>query len=113
MTSQIALVSSIGSPQWQDHGPYHHDTYMVKTAGQQDDSGGHTTAKPLDVVLDLVAHTTGIVYDPFVGSGTTLIAAHRLGRVCYCVELNPQYADVVLRRAEAEGITPIERIDGK
>jgi len=39
-------------------------------------------------------------YDPFAGSGTTLIAAHRLGRRCYAMELSPQYADVVVRRWE-------------
>lgn len=47
----------------------------------------------------------GLVYDPFLGSGTTLVAAHRLGRTCYGCELEPKYADVILRRAEAEGLT--------
>jgi hypothetical protein len=36
--------------------------------------------------------------------GTTLIAAHRLGRVCYGCEIEPKYGDVILRRAEAEGL---------
>jgi DNA modification methylase len=45
------------------------------------------------------------VYDPFLGSGTTLIAAHRLNRTCYGCELEPRYADVILRRSEAEGLT--------
>jgi DNA modification methylase len=44
------------------------------------------------------------VYDPFLGSGTTLIAAHRVGRVCYGCEIEPRYADVILKRAEAEGL---------
>jgi DNA modification methylase len=47
---------------------------------------------------------SGSVYDPFLGSGTTLIAAHRLGRKAYGCELEPKYADVILRRAEAEGL---------
>lgn len=51
------------------------------------------------------------VYDPFLGSGTTLVAAHRLGRTCYGCELEPKYADVILKRAEAEGLT-VERDDG-
>ena len=51
------------------------------------------------------------VYDPFLGSGTTLIAAHRLGRTCYGCELEPKYADVVLRRSEAEGLT-VEKVGG-
>lgn len=44
------------------------------------------------------------VYDPFLGSGTTLVAAHRLGRICYGCEIEPRYADVILKRAEAEGL---------
>ena len=50
-----------------------------------------------------------IVYDPFLGSGTTLIAAHRLGRICYGCEIEPRYGDVILKRAEAEGLT-VEKI---
>jgi len=38
------------------------------------------------------------IYDPFLGSGTSLIAAEMTGRVCYGIELNPAYADVVVRR---------------
>jgi DNA modification methylase len=42
-----------------------------------------------------------IVYDPFLGSGTTLIAAHQLGRVCYGLELSPRYCDVIVKRWES------------
>jgi DNA modification methylase len=38
------------------------------------------------------------VYDCFLGSGTTLIAAEQTGRVCYGVELDPKYVDVICRR---------------
>ena len=41
-----------------------------------------------------------IVYDPFVGSGTTLIAAERLHRRCYAMEIEPRYVDVTIRRWE-------------
>lgn len=44
------------------------------------------------------------VYDPFLGSGTTLIAGHRLGRKVYGCEIEPRYGDVILKRAEAEGL---------
>jgi DNA modification methylase len=43
-----------------------------------------------------------IWYEPFSGSGTTLIAAERLGRKCYGMEIEPRYADVIIRRYEAE-----------
>ena len=39
-----------------------------------------------------------IVCEPFCGSGTTLIAAEQTGRICYAVELDPKYVDVIVRR---------------
>ena len=65
----------------------------------------------MSVVTDIVQRISGagdLIYDPFLGSGTTLIAAHRTGRRCYGMEISPRYADVILRRAEAEGLT-VER----
>jgi DNA modification methylase len=41
------------------------------------------------------------VYDPFLGSGTTLIAAEMTGRACHAIELNPSYVDVAIRRWQA------------
>jgi DNA modification methylase len=41
------------------------------------------------------------IYEPFMGSGTTLIAAETAGRICYGVELNPVYVDVAIERWEA------------
>ena len=40
----------------------------------------------------------GDVYDPFCGSGTTIIAAERQRRTCYAVELSPAYCDVIVKR---------------
>jgi DNA modification methylase len=40
------------------------------------------------------------VYEPFCGSGTTLIAAEQLGRKCYGMEISPQYCDVIVKRWE-------------
>ena len=42
----------------------------------------------------------GDVYEPFCGSGTTLIAAEQLGRKCYGMEISPQYCDVIVQRWE-------------
>jgi DNA modification methylase len=38
------------------------------------------------------------VYDPFCGSGTTLIAAEQSGRICYMMEINPVYCDIIIKR---------------
>jgi DNA methylase len=42
-----------------------------------------------------------VVYEPFSGSGTTIIAAEMTGRCCHAIELAPQYVDVAVRRWEA------------
>jgi DNA modification methylase len=63
--------------------------------------------KPVELVersLRNSSNPNDIVIDWFLGSGTTLIAAHRTGRRCYGMEIAPRYADVILRRAEAEGL---------
>src|SRR5437868_5895691 len=64
----------------------------------------HPTVKPTvmleDALLDLTTRGD-IVLDPFLGSGSTLIAAENTGRVCRGVELDPLHVDVILRRYEA------------
>lgn len=61
----------------------------------------HSHSKPLDWIRMLIANcTTGNIYDPFAGSGTTLIAAEQIGRTCYAVEINPAYCDVIVKRWE-------------
>ena len=62
--------------------------------------------KPLDVVADLVQHTTGTVYDPFLGSGTTLVACEQTGRVGYGMEIEPKYCAVTLERLAGMGLEP-------
>ncbi len=61
----------------------------------------HPTVKPVALVADAMRDCTGrrgIVLDPFLGSGTTLIAAEKVGRVCYGLEIDPSYVDVAVRR---------------
>ncbi|MBU6361154.1 MAG: hypothetical protein KGS46_14160 [Chloroflexi bacterium] len=59
----------------------------------------HSHSKPLDWVKMLIANcTTGIVYDPFAGSGTTLVACQNLNRKCRAIELSPDYCAVILQR---------------
>jgi DNA modification methylase len=61
----------------------------------------HPTVKPVALVADALLDSTArgeIVLDPFLGSGTTVIAAERTGRICYGLELDPQYVDIIVRR---------------
>ena len=64
----------------------------------------HPTVKPVGLVADALRDCSccgEIVLDAFLGSGTTLIAAERTGRVCRGLELDPLYVDTAIRRWQA------------
>lgn len=70
----------------------------------------HPTVKPTAMLQDALIDLTNrgeIVLDPFLGSGSTLIAAEKTGRVCCGVELDPLYMDVIIRRYEAHTGTAV------
>jgi DNA modification methylase len=61
----------------------------------------HPTVKPVALVADALLDCTGsggLVLDSFLGSGSTLIASERTGRICHGIELDPLYVDTVIRR---------------
>jgi DNA modification methylase len=73
-------------------------------AGRMDDLGLHPTVKPVALVADALrdcSQRRDIVLDPFMGSGTTIMAAERVGRRAYGLELDPLYVDVAVRRWQA------------
>lgn len=75
-----------------------------QTADEDSLKGIHPTIKPVSLVADAILDCSArgdIVLDSFLGSGTTLIAAERTGRVCYGMELDPHYVDVIVRRWES------------
>ena len=64
----------------------------------------HPTVKPVALVADAVMDCTArgdIVLDCFMGSGSTLVAAERTGRVCHGIELDTKYVDTAVRRWQA------------
>jgi len=64
---------------------------------------GHPTVKPLALMERAIRNSSArgdVVLDLFLGSGTTLMAAERLGRVCHGVEIEPRYCDLIRRRYE-------------
>ena len=85
---------------------------------------GHGTEKPLDCMGKPIENNTAkgdLVADPFLGSGTTLIAAEKLGRTCYGMEIDPHYVDVIRKRwaefvhgegCDWEELTPAEQPNG-
>lgn len=60
--------------------------------------GGHSTQKPCECMERPLRNHTGDVYDPFVGSGTTIIAAERQHRRCFAMEIEPKYCQVSIER---------------
>jgi DNA modification methylase len=74
------------------------------TSGGQDSETTHSTQKPVECMRRPMQNNSNpgqAVYDPFLGSGTTLIAAETTGRVCLGMELEPRYVDVAVRRWQA------------
>ena len=69
--------------------------------GRMDELRAHPTVKPLPLVVDALKDCSkrgGIVLDPFVGSGTTLLAAEKTGRLGRAIELDPHYVDAAIGR---------------
>lgn len=74
----------------------------------------HPTMKPVELVaraLEYSSRRGDAVYDPFVGSGTTLIACEQLGRQCWAMEIDPRYAQVVIDRWEQFTGQEAERLE--
>ena len=62
-------------------------------------AGGHSTQKPLEcMAMPIRNHDSEFVYEPFSGTGTTIIACEGLGRKCLAIEVNPAYVAVALQR---------------
>jgi DNA modification methylase len=89
--------------------------------GRMEDLADHSTVKPKALVADALRDCSkrgGIILDPFLGSGTTLVACEMTGRVGRGIELDPKYMDVILRRVAAEtgceplldGVTPLSEV---
>ena len=67
----------------------------------------HPTQKPLALPLRALGnHSADTVFDPFLGSGTTMVAAEQLGRICYGMEIEPKYVAVTLERMSGMGLEP-------
>lgn len=59
---------------------------------------GHSTQKPIECMARAIRNHDGDVYDPFCGSGSTLIACEQLARKCYAIEISEKYCDVIVQR---------------
>ncbi len=71
--------------------------------GSEEEKFDHPTQKPAELMRKPILNHTesgGLVYDPFLGSGTTLAAAELTGRTCLGIELDPKFVDVIVMRWE-------------
>ncbi|EGP09595.1 DNA methylase [Bradyrhizobiaceae bacterium SG-6C] len=79
-------------------------TLWTIPTGGQDAETKHSTQKPVECMRRPMLNNSDpgqAIYEPFLGSGTTLIAAQSTGRVCYGIEIDPHFVDVVIRRWQA------------
>jgi len=90
---------------WTPGGPHRAPPDRTKTTVLEFDrpkvSREHPTMKPVTLWAELMANSSGkgdAVFDPFCGSGTTVIAAEQLGRRARALELEPRYCDVIVHR---------------
>ena len=70
-------------------------------AGRMDELKMHPTIKPVALIADAMkdcSRRDSIILDAFAGSGTTIIAAEQVGRRAFCIEIDPRYVDVAIRR---------------
>ena len=79
-----------------------HEWFGFLKEGERGKKRVHPTQKPVLLIKDILSQWMkgNLVHDPFLGSGTTLIAAHQLDRVCYGMEISPRYCDIIIKRWE-------------
>ncbi len=79
-------------------------------------SESHPTMKPVDLIIKALHNNTkeeDLILDSFLGSGSTLIASEKSKRICYGVELDPKYVDVIVQRYVDFVPTPVVKLNGK
>lgn len=80
------------------------DIPMIKSLKKTEGEWGHSTQKPIECMKRPIENNSDPgdwVYDPFCGSGTTIIAAEMTGRKCCACEISPKYCDAICRRFES------------
>jgi DNA modification methylase len=92
-------------------------TTLWKIDKPQKSETGHSTQKPVECMRRPIENNSSpgqAVYEPFSGSGTTIIACEMTGRACHAIELNPIYVDVAIRRwQEFTGKVAVREADGQ
>ena len=100
LKSESILLFSKGNPPYIKIDPYLHDTMIYNNSSNfKEDVGGHPTVKLIGMVTDTMMRLGGdSIFDPFLGSGTTMVAAQNLNRKCRGIEISCDYVAVCLER---------------
>ena len=96
------------------HFETNHNLWKVSNLNSQDKINNHRACFPVELpnkAINLVVNANSVL-DPFLGSGTTLIAAEKLKRKCYGMELDEKYCDVIIERWEQFTGQKAEKING-
>ena len=91
---------------------WEHPSPKMIGGGSQEEKFDHPTQKPSECMGRPIRNHRGDVYEPFSGSGTTIIAAEQLGRRCYAMEIDPKYVQVAIQRWQNFSGQTAERVDG-
>lgn len=78
--------------------------WTIGSGGDEDEATTHGTQKPVECMRRPIVNNSkrgDLVYEPFAGSGTTIVAAESVGRVCLAMEIDPRYCDVIVERWQA------------
>ncbi len=101
--TQFNPVLAYGSDPYLSRGLGFRPDALVLAADREGETG-HPTPKPIKVWIWLVERVSPakneLIFDPFLGSGTTIIACEKLSRRCYGMEIDPLYCDVIVKRWE-------------
>ena len=99
------------------HDNFNNVWHFARTAGEErEQTGGHATPKPIQLCSRAIMCSSqdgDIVSDLFLGSGSTMVAAHQLGRKCYGMELDPKYCQVIVNRMRSLDDTLTVKINNK
>ena len=98
---------------WLENGPHYFIDDRTQDSVFEIDrptsSPDHPTCKPVELIARMIANSSlpgELIYDPFCGSGSTIVAAHQLGRIGYGCEIDPGYVAVELERLSLLGLKP-------
>lgn len=87
-----------------------------KSVREREGVSGHGTQKPIECMARPIMNNSAIndsVYDPFIGSGTTMVASHQLHRNCYAMEITPKHCQMVIDRMKRFDLNIIVTINGQ